>query len=208
MNFKDVHASSLLWGEHSRFSGPFCARHRIAHAAHQHMCTKKKRKLSYTRFPATPLSRGDLDAKNIGVWPTQLLTCTEAGSRQLQCHCTVNNHWKRRHILGVWTICGLARHGGTRGHEQPDIRAVRQSCWETLTGKLNWPRADSKQQASLQHSGKKYELHSADHRRRESVWAHGCWESQATSWVLETRGETGVQCSGVTLAQRCHDCRS
>ena len=37
---------------------------------------------------------------------------------------------------------------------------------------------------------------------------HGCWESQATSRVLKTRGETGVQCSGVTLTQQCHDSRS
>ena len=29
-----------------------------------------------------------------------------------------------------------------------------------------------------------------------------------SSRVLKTRGETGVQCSGVTRAQRCHGCRS
>ena len=72
----------------------------------------------------------------------------------------------------------------------------------------NWPRADSKQSTSLQHSDRKCELHSAGHRRRESVWTHGSWERQANSRVLKTRGESGVQCSGVTLAQRCHDCRS
>ena len=81
------------------------------------------------------------------------------------------------------------------------MRALQQQF------KLNWRRAD-RRQASLQHSGRKYELHSAGHRRWESVWTHGCWESQAISRVLKTLGETGVQCSWVTLAQRCHDCRS
>ena len=33
-------------------------------------------------------------------------------------------------------------------------------------------------------------------------------ESRASSQVLKTRGETGAQCSGGTLAQRCHVCRS
>ena len=64
--------------------------------------------------------------------------------------------------------------------------------------------AQSRQQVAseLAHSDRKYELHSAGHRRQESVWTHGCWESHANSRVLKTRGETGVQCSGVTPAQR------
>ena len=35
--------------------------------------------------------------------------------------------------------------------------------------------------------------HCVGRRRRESMWIHGCWESRATSRVLKTRGETGVQ---------------
>ena len=49
-----------------------------------------------------------------------------------------------------------------------------------------WHRADSKQRTSLQHSDRKsQELHSAGHRRGESVWTHACWESQTTSRVLK-----------------------
>ena len=40
------------------------------------------------------------------------------------------------------------------------------------------------------------------------AWTDGCWESHSTPQVLKTRGETGVQCSGCTLAQQGHDCRS
>ena len=51
---------------------------------------------------------------------------------------------------------------------------------------MSWHRADSKQRTSLQHSDRKSEeLHSAGHRRRESVWTHACWESQTTSRVLK-----------------------
>ena len=36
-----------------------------------------------------------------------------------------------------------------------------------MTCKLNWPRTDSKQRASLQHSGRRYGLHCVGRRRRE-----------------------------------------
>ena len=139
-----------------------------------------------------------------------------------------NSHSSKRiisHGCGAHSVCEMNELNRLEGTSFPtpledDGRRSPERCnsslrrrWTFLPGKtvnckLNWSRADSKQQTSLQQPGKKYELHSAVHRRRESAWKHGCWESQATSRVLKMRGNTGVQCSGDTLAQRYHDCRS
>ena len=109
---------------------PVYARQRIAHAANQHMRNKKRESChSPASLPSHSLGETWKRYRSVS-GPRSFRPALERGrvSFSVIALSTIIGSGAT-FSLAVWTICGLAHHGGLWSHEQLDIRAVRHSCW-------------------------------------------------------------------------------